>query len=379
MGDNGVTFDFKSLGRQFRIAGDFVAAAPYGSGHINDTFAAVYDQGGTEVRYIHQRVNHHVFPDVPGLMDNISRVTAHLRHQLTAVGADQISRRALTIVPTCDGATYHRDAAGNFWRTYIFIEKAKTYDIIETTRQAYEAAKAFGAFQRDLADLPGARLHEIIPGFHHTRQRFQALQQAIAADSCNRAAHVVDEIAFAEAHEPMVDVLLDLQAAGDLPERTTHNDTKLNNVMIDDATGRGICVIDLDTVMPGLSLYDFGDMVRTAARPTAEDETDLCKVVVRTDMFGALARGYLEAAGEFLVPAEIDHLVFSGQLISLEIGLRFLTDYLEGDRYFKTRRPGHNLDRCRTQFAMVRSIREHEEVLQGYIDRLTKPCGGCGD
>lgn len=364
--------DLRSVGAAFHVAGDFLAAEPYGSGHINDTYAARYDQGGVEVRYIHQRINHAIFTDPPGLMENIRRVTAHQRRKLEAAGAKEISRRALTLVPSRDGGHWHRDGDGNFWRTYVFIERARTYDQIENTRQAYEAAKAFGAFQAQLADLPGGRLAETIPDFHNTRKRFDVLQAAVAADPHNRAAGVADLIAFANAGETMVDALIRLQQAGRIPERITHNDTKLNNVMIDGATTEGICVIDLDTVMPGLSLYDFGDMVRTATRPTVEDERDLAKVVSRLDMFEALARGFLASAGAMLNVDEKANLAFSGRLISFEIGLRFLTDYLQGDVYFKTHRPGQNVDRCRVQFKMVQSIAEQEDAMNACVQALMR-------
>jgi Ser/Thr protein kinase RdoA (MazF antagonist) len=250
---------------------------------------------------------------------------------------------------------------------YVFIEEARTYDRIESAEQAREAAKAFGRFQGMLADLPGPGLTETIPDFHHTRARFDAFVRALDSDSENRAKDIRPEIEFAMAREPMVDVLLDRIASGELTERITHNDTKLNNVMIDDKTGEGICVIDLDTVMPGLVLYDFGDMVRTSTSPALEDEKDLSRVVMQMHMFEALTRGYLETAGSFLTPLEIELLPFSGKLITLEIGLRFLTDYLSGDIYFKTHRDGHNLDRCRTQFKLVQSIEEQEDLMARFV------------
>jgi hypothetical protein len=360
-------YDIKTIGESFQVTGSFTDASPYGSGHINDTFAATYRSDGRPLRYIFQRINHSIFKNVPELMDNIERVTSFARDELVASGSDDLERRVLTLIPTSDGQSYHMDKDGNYWRVYIFIERAKTYDVIEATNQAFEAAKAFGDFQKLLAAFPAPRLHETIPGFHHTRQRFDTLQAAIDADVCNRAATVRDEISYAQSQESIVDVLLDLQASGDIPERITHNDTKLNNVMIDDATGKGICVIDLDTVMPGQILYDFGDMVRTASRPTPEDETDLSKVVMQMDMFEAIARGYLESAHDFLVPGERANLAFSAKLITFEIGIRFLTDYLQGDVYFKTHREGQNIDRCRKQFKMVESMERQMGAMQKII------------
>lgn len=368
----GPKHDLRSVAAQFLICGDFREAAPYGSGHINDTYAAVFDQAGTPVRYIFQRINHNVFKDPAALMSNVERVTAHVRRKLEQAGSDQVSRRTLTLVPAHDGKCWHADAAGNHWRCYLFIEGARSYDQIETPHQAFQAARAFGQFQRQLADLPPPRLRDTIPNFHHTRSRFDALRKAIEQDTCNRAAGVKADIEFALRHEPLVDVLLNLHARGALPERVTHNDCKLNNVMLDDATGEGVCVIDLDTVMPGLALYDFGDMCRTAACPTVEDERDLSKVEMRMDMFEALVGGYLSSAGEFLNPVEKDHLVFCASLITFEIGIRFLADHLAGDRYFKIHRPGHSADRARVQFKMVDSFERNEAAMRKVVETASR-------
>lgn len=362
------TFDIRGIARQFDIFGEFQGAAPYGSGHINDTFRATYYQGGTTLHYLHQRINHDIFRDPEALMDNVVRVTRHVRSKLNGIrGA---SRRSLTLVPTLKGNPCHRDDEGNAWRTYVFIEGARTYDAVQTPRQAFEAARAFGLFQKQLVDLPGPRLHDTIPNFHHTPSRFEALEAAIDADSHNRAQQAKPEIEFALAHKDMVGRLVELQARGEIPERVTHNDTKFNNVMIDDETGEGICVVDLDTVMPGLALYDFGDMVRTTTSPTKEDERDLSKVGMDFEMYEALLRGYLETAGEFLNEKEKENLAFSGKLITFEIGLRFLTDHLKGDTYFKIHREGHNLDRCRSQFKLVESIESQEDQMNGLLDRV---------
>ena len=359
--------DLRSVAARFQICGDFREAAPYGSGHINDTYAAVFDQAGSPMRYIFQRINHNVFKDPAGLMGNVERVTAHIRRKLEAGSADQISRRVLTLVLALDNKCWYADTHGNHWRCYLFIERAKSYDQIEQPRQAFEAARAFGEFQKQLSDLPAPRLRDTIPNFHHTRSRFDALRRAIEQDACNRAAGVKADIEFALRHEPLVDVLLDLQAHGLVPERVTHNDCKLNNVMLDDATGEGVCVIDLDTVMPGLTLYDFGDMCRTATCPTAEDERDLSKVEMRMDMFEALVGGYLASAGGFLNPVEKDYLVFCAKLITFEIGFRFLADHLEGDRYFKVHRSGQSADRARVQFKMVESFERNEAAMRRVV------------
>ena len=297
--------DIRLISQQFQIPGEYLAAEPYGSGHINDTYCANYNQGGSQIRYIHQRINHRVFKNPVTLMENVRRVTGHLRRKLA--GKSDVSRRTLTVVTSREGLPFYRDAHGNYWRTYIFIEKARTYDAVETPQQAFEAARAFGQFQRLLADLPGPRLHETIPGFHDTPKRFTALENAIQTDVGNRAKGASPEIEFALKYKAMTNVLIEAR----LPERITHNDTKFNNVMLDDATGEGICVIDLDTTMPGLALYDFGDQVRTTTSPAKEDERDLSKVVMQFPMFEALVRGYLSATREFLTSAERRHLVFS--------------------------------------------------------------------
>ena len=356
--------DARQVASQFQIYGEFINAGPYGSGHINDTYCAVFNQGGTPVRYILQRINHHVFKTPVALMENVERVTTHISKKVA--GHPDFSRCGLTLIPARDGRAWHSDEGGNYWRTYIFVENARTYDAVESPQQAFQAARAFGRFQKLLADLPAPQLHDTIPGFHHTPQRFAKLEAAIAADPANRARLAKSEIEFALNHKAMAGVLL---AAG-LPERVTHNDTKLNNVMLDDETGEGICVIDLDTVMPGLAPYDFGDIVRTSTSPAKEDERDLSKVQMQFPMFEALARGYLETAAEFLTKAERQLLVLSGKLITFEIGIRFLTDYLEGDSYFKVHREGHNLDRCRTQFKLVESIERQEGAMNKLVEKL---------
>jgi hypothetical protein len=358
--------DVGAVARRFQIYGEFREAEPYGSGHINDTYCAVFDQAGIITRYIFQRINHNIFKQPELLMENIQRVTTHLAAKVS--GARESSRRSLTLIPTREGLCFHRDEQGNYWRAYLFIQKARSYDAVENPRQAFEAAKAYGHFQKLLADLPSPRLHDTIPDFHHTPKRFATLVKAIDADVANRATLAKREIDFALRHASITGVLLD---AG-LPERVTHNDTKFNNVMLDDETGEGICVVDLDTLMPGLALYDFGDMVRTTTSPAKEDERDLTKVKMQFPMFEALVRGYLAAAGDSLTPAEKNLLAFSGKLITFEIGIRFLTDYLSGDTYFKVHREGHNLDRCRTQFQLVESIEQQEGRMNELVESIER-------
>lgn len=353
--------DIRHVAAQFACAGTLTDVAPCGSGHINDTYAATYREGEAIRRFVHQRINHDIFRDPVSMMENIARVTEHLQRKL----ADEpdAEGEALALVPTRDGANHYVDRSGNYWRTYRMVEGARSYDTVQSEDQAYQAARAFGAFQRRLADLPGPRLHETIPDFHNTPKRFAAFLAMKDADPLGRAAAAGPEIRFALDREPLTRILLDPHRQGLIPERITHNDTKINNVLLDDRTGRGVCVIDLDTVMPGLALYDFGDMVRTATCAAAEDERDLGKIAVQVPLFGALVRGFLETAGTCLNPMEIALLPQAGMLITFETGLRFLTDHLAGDTYFKTHRPGHNLDRCRTQFALVRSLEQNQDEL----------------
>jgi aminoglycoside phosphotransferase (APT) family kinase protein len=355
--------DFRKVVAPFSLPGILLDGERYGSGHINDTFVANYDQAGTRVRYILQRVNHHIFKNVPELMENIIRVTSHVESKNSA----NDSRRALTLRKTVDGLPYHQTPEGDFWRVYLFVEGARTYDAVEHPRQAYEAARAFGLFQQALADLPGGRLHETIPHFHDTPKRFENLRKAAEEDVAGRKHEVLAELEFAFKREPEVSRLLDLVAKGEIPERVTHNDTKLNNVMLDDKTGEGICVIDLDTVMPGLSLYDFGDLVRFGTNTAAEDETDPAKIDVSLPVFEAIVEGYVAGAGNILTDAEWDNRVFAGTLMTYEVGIRFLTDYLQGDIYFKIKHPGHNLERARNQLRLVDRIEAADEALQAIV------------
>lgn len=341
--------DIREVASHFQLYGNLLEASRYGSGHINDTFIATFDQAGKHVRYIFQRVNHSIFKNVPQLMENIGRVTSHVAGKTK--GGDH--RRALQLVQTLLEAPFYTTPAGDFWRVYLFVENARTYDAVENPRQAFEAALSFGLFQQALADLPGGRLHETIPYFHDTPKRFTALRKAVDEDVAGRKMNVLPELEFAFQREGDCGKLLALVASGDIPERVTHNDTKLNNVMLDDTTGEGICVIDLDTVMPGLSLYDFGDLVRFGTNTAAEDETDTSKIDVSLPVFKAIVEGYITGAGDILTSAEWDNLVFAGRLMTYEVGIRFLTDYLQGDIYFKIKRPSHNLDRARNQLHLV--------------------------
>lgn len=361
--------DLRAISTLFDMRADFVHAEPYGSGHINDTYRADYQVAGRPIRFIHQRINHRVFENPVALMENIERVTRHALNRLRDQNDPEAHRRTLTCIPSIDGDSWARDADGNYWRTYPFIEGALGYEQVESLTQASEAAKAFARFQKLTADLDGERLHETIPHFHHTGKRLEALRAAVDQADPERLEPAMNEVEFALVRESDCLRLVQLIEAGSLPERVTHSDTKLNNVLLDTRTQEGVCVIDLDTTMPGTVLSDFGDMVRTICPTTREDEADLSQIDIRIDRLEALTKGYLSEAIDFLEAIEIEQLAFSGKLLTLECGIRYLTDFLEGDRYFKTRRPGHNLDRCRSQFALVRSIEsrlpEMEDLILG--------------
>ncbi len=345
--------DIRAIASYFSFRGDFVQAAPVEVGHINDTYVVTYRKvPGPDRRYILQRINRSVFKDPPGLMQNIEMVTRHLCTKIAATGGNP-ARETLNLVETTDQNIFYRDAQGEYWRAFLFIENARTYETSQSQAQIYQAALAFGQFQQQLSDFPVEQLVETIPGFHDTPRRFEVFIDSLNRDPINRAQSVSQEIRFIEEREADTRLLADLLAGGQLPRRVTHNNSKLNNVLIDDQTGAAICVLDLDTVMPGVAVFDFGDLVRSAASLTLEDDPDLTRAGLSLESYETLARGYLDAARSFLIPAEMDLLAFSARLITLEQAIRFLADYLNGDRYYKTRRPGHNLDRARTQIALL--------------------------
>ncbi|QTN34298.1 aminoglycoside phosphotransferase family protein [Akkermansiaceae bacterium] len=363
--------DLGRIAALFDMRADFLAGSPHGSGHINDTYCANFDQSGLqEIRYIFQRINTDVFKNPEELMENISRVTEFSLARLMGQGHPEAHRRTLTCIPAKDGRPFAVDSEGGYWRVYPFIERATAHDELKTNEQAFQAAMAFGKFQSLAALLGGPRLHETIPDFHNTPKRFENLLSAIDADTHGRAASVKREIDFAIARKGDCSRITDLIAAGVIPERVTHNDTKLNNVLLDDSTTEAVCVIDLDTTMPGSALYDFGDMVRTAATNRREDEAETGMPNVRLDRFESLVKGFMVVGREFLNPVEIENLAFSGKLLTLECGMRFLTDYLQGDVYFKTQREGHNLDRCRNQFAYVGSIEGNLAEMEAIVQAI---------
>lgn len=342
----------------FKMLGEALSCERYGHGHINETYLVKTTQAHW---YILQRINHNVFRDVPALMYNIASVTEHLAK------ADPRPRHVLTLIPTLEGASYHTDAQGNFWRMYDFITESICLQQAQSSEDFYQSALAFGMFQNLLADFPAQTLHETIPHFHDTPHRYKALHRAIEEDAMGRLKDVNAEVDFALAREAEAATMVNMQKAGELPLRVTHNDTKLNNVMLDAATRKALCVIDLDTVMPGLSGNDFGDSIRFGASTALEDEQDLSKVSMSIPLYTTYAKGFLSACGKRLTPQEIDTLPLAAKLMTLECGVRFLTDYLSGDTYFHTTRPAQNVDRTRTQFTLVADMEKKAQQMADII------------
>lgn len=355
----------------FRYEGVLVEERPYGSGHINDTFLLTFeiaDMG--QLKVILQRMNTEVFTDPVKLMENILGVTSYLRKKIIENGGDP-ERETLNVIHTVDNKPYYVDSKGEYWRSYKFITDATSYDTVEKSDDFYQSAVAFGNFQKLLADYPAESLHETIKGFHDTRARFQVFKKAVAEDVMNRAAGAQKEIEFVLAREEVANYFGELQDKGELPLRVTHNDTKLNNIMIDNKTGKGICVIDLDTVMPGLAMHDFGDSIRFGASSAPEDEQNLDKVWCDMDLFDRYTKGFIEGCGGKLTPKEIELMPMGAKVMTFECGMRFLTDYLQGDTYFKIHREGQNLDRCRTQFKLVEDMEKKWYTMQDIIKKYS--------
>lgn len=349
----------------FRFEGDLVSCERYGSGHINETYRLVTDDNGETHEYILQKINHQIFKDVPGLMKNIEGVTTFLRDMIVKENGDP-DRETLNLVPARDGKVYYQDSCKEYWRAYFFIQGASCYDAVEKPEDFYESGKAFGRFQGLLAEYPAEELTETIPNFHNTPVRFEAFREAVKKDVCGRAGQVEAEIRFLMDRENEMGIAMDMLKKKELPLRVTHNDTKLNNIMIDDVTRKAICVIDLDTIMPGLSMFDFGDAIRFGANTGAEDETDLSKVSISLPLFEIYTKGFLEGCNGNLTEKEVQMLPWGAKLMTLECGMRFLTDYLEGDHYFRIHREQHNLDRARSQFALVADM----EKMWGQLEKI---------
>ena len=344
---------------------------PFGEGHINETYA-VYMPGpeGTDVpRYVLQRVNIHVFKNPAQVMENIFSVTEYLREVIRKEGGD-LDRETLSYIKTKSGDTYFEDADGQPWRCLHYVPKSICHQTVEEPQQFYQSARSFGHFLKQLGDYPAEDLYETIPRFHDTVKRFRDFSEAVRKDVKNRAGQCREEIDFALAREADCGVLMNQLQEGILPLRVTHNDTKLNNILFDADTDQGLCIIDLDTIMPGLAANDFGDSIRFGASTAEEDEPDLSKVHFDIHLYELYVKGYLEMARDVLTPAEIDSLPWGARLMTLECGMRFLADYLQGDVYFKTAYPDHNLVRARTQFRLVKEMEEQfdsmYEILRKY-------------
>lgn len=358
------------LAQRFDIAGHVEEVSPFGSGHINDSYRVVTASGGTV--YLLQRINHHVFPDVAAVMRNMEVVTAHLRKKYqTGEGlGPYVDEKVLTIIPTREGELFFQDNAGNFWRMFVMLANTRSYDIVQTSQQAKEGGRAFGQFQRLLSDLDASLIHEVLVDFHHIGKRLEKLWQVVKADAKSRVVRVDHELAFVEQRAKRMHTILDMASEGLLPLRITHNDTKFNNVLLD-ANDKAQCVIDLDTVMPGYVAYDFGDAIRTIINRAAEDEANLEKIQLNTSLFKAFTEGYFEEAHAFLTQAEVMSLIEGVLLLPYMQGVRFLTDFLEGDQYFKIHHPDHNLQRARAQLMLVERLETAEQELKDMISQVT--------
>ena len=347
----------RRVAERFALDGDLVSAERHVQGHINETWILSCSTGSARKRYVLQRINETVFADPRALMQNVATVTAHLAAKQSNV------EQVLELVPSNDNDAYVKDQG--FWRTYKYIENTFAVDAVENPTQAYKAAEAFGRFHRLIADLPP--VVEIIPGFHDTPARIRQLEDAAHADVVGRTASCKNEIDYLLSYTEQAGELMQLLASREVPLRNVHNDTKINNVLFDRDTGDAVCVIDLDTVMPGTILFDFGDMVRSAAGTAAEDAANTSNMHVDIEIFEALIRGFVAGAGSIFVPAEIEHLAISGRTITMECAMRFLTDYLQGDSYFRVNDAEHNLRRCQAQMALAHDIDQNLSTLKAIV------------
>ena len=362
--------DIKHILEQFNFSGELADVSLFGSGHINTTHIATYYKNGSKRHYIVQKINSGVFKDIDALMDNVFAVTSFLRGKIKENGGDP-ERETLHFIKTREGSKYYACENGDCYRAYKFVDNSKSYDSVESPELFEKSGIAFGRFQKYLSDVPAVTLNEIIPDFHNTAARFEnEFLPAVSKDVCDRVKTCQNEVDFVIERKSDCPRLVNLIDNGSLPLRVTHNDTKLNNVIFDCDTDEAICVIDLDTVMPGLALYDFGDSIRFGANTCAEDEKDTSKVSLDLDYFKAYARGFLSEAGKSLNQCEIDNLAFSAKLMTFECGMRFLTDYLNGDTYFKTAYPEHNLVRAKNQFALVKDMEDKMDEMEEIIKSI---------
>lgn len=362
--------DFRSIVKHFQFEGQFEHAELINTGHIHNTYALFFTLPRKTIKkYVLQAINTTVFKQPNLMMENILKISSYLQSKILRLGGDP-KRETITWVQTIDGEYLFHNEDGSYWRAMLFIDGAQTYLKMPEFHLYFNASQAFGRFLKLLADYPPSDLNITIPDFHNTPKRFQSFIQALERDSHNRAISVREEIDFILQRERETGILIDLAQQGKIPVRVTHNDTKLDNVLLDNETQKGICVIDLDTVMPGLFLYDFGDTVRSAANTGAEDETDLSKVNFCVRIFELLVKGYLSEMRELLTPAEVENLSFGAKLIIYEQAIRFLTDYLNGDIYYRIHHPRHNLDRCRTQIKLIKDFEAHQDEIEGIVQKI---------
>lgn len=366
-----IPFNLEKLCRLFDIKGEFVDYVVNTDGLINSTFVLTFNENGNIKKYTLQKVCTDIFKDPDGLMNNIVGVTKHIRKKNEEVNSPYANRCTLTFLPTIEGKYYYLDEGNACWRIYEFVDDVYTCNSIENENDFYNAGVAFGEFQNILADYDSASLVETIPNFHNTVSRFADFKKAVDDNLSGRLSNAEKEVEFALAREKDAHVLVDLINEGKLPLRVTHNDTKLNNILFDNKTNKGICIIDLDTVMPGLSLYDFGDSIRFGANTAAEDEKDVSKVSLSLELYEAYVKGYLSSAKHALTDLEKELLPFGAKIMTFECGIRFLMDYLNGDTYFHTDYDEHNLVRCRTQFALVADM---EKKMNEMLEITKKYC-----
>lgn len=359
--------DITTLFEHFNTQGELAQIKPFGSGHINDTYLAT-TQGKHTPDYIFQRINTQVFKEVDQLMSNIVYVTDHIRERLLAEGDTKANQHCLTVIKTATGRSYYCDENQDHWACYLFIA-GQTHDLVTNTKQAYSGGKAYGRFISLLSDIDPSKLHETIPQFHHLTLRLDSFEQALAEDKFNRRQSLANEVNFIRDQTEFMLTTLQLGEAGKIPLRVTHNDTKFNNVLLDQ-TGDPLCVIDLDTVMPGYLHYDYSDAVRTGTTTAKEDEPDLSKVSIDIALFKAFTRGFLQPLHSDLTEIELSHLSKSASLLPYTIGLRFLTDHLNGDTYFKTNYAEHNLVRARNQLQLVKCLRDQQQQLDSIVEQL---------
>ena len=353
----------------FQFRGAYRNVNELQSGNINNTYHLQYEEGGTAHNYTLQRVNGYVFKRPDMVTENINRITNHVKRSLIADGIDP-DRRVLELIPTNRGDLIHRDEMGNYWRVYRFIENATAYDVVEKPEHFYEAGRGFGEFQQRLIDFPAGEMIDTIPDFHNTTRRFCTFVESVTEDRAGRVADIEEEIEFFFQRRRMMNEIVSRLKAGELPLRVTHNDTKINNVMIDNETGKAICIIDLDTVMAGSALYDYGDAIRYGASTAVEDETDVAKISLDMEKFKAFTRGFVEETDGFLTKKELKLLPLGVKVITCELAMRFLTDYMDGDLYFKVRSPYHNLIRAHAQMKLLQDIEARYYDMQAYIDGL---------